>query len=182
MEHAARAEPLLERGILRVVGVLGLLFGVQVVEVAEELVEAVDRGDELVAVAQVVLAELAGRVASRLEQVGNRRVLVGEPFGSAREAHLQQAGADRGLAGDERRSPGRAALLGICVGEDRAFLREAVDVGRAVAHHPAVVGADVPVADVVPEHHQDVRLLRRGLRQHRCRAEGEGDESRLACS
>ena len=69
VEHAARAELLLELRVLRIVGVLGLLLGVQVVEVAEELVEAVDRRDELVAVAEVILAELAGRVALRLEQV-----------------------------------------------------------------------------------------------------------------
>ena len=36
---------------------------VEVIEVAEELVEAVDRGQELVAIAEVVLAELARGVA-----------------------------------------------------------------------------------------------------------------------
>jgi hypothetical protein len=49
---------------LGIVAVLGLLLGVQVVEVAVELVEAVDRRQQLVAVAQVVLAELAGGVAA----------------------------------------------------------------------------------------------------------------------
>ena len=39
----ARAEFLLERGLLRVVGILGLFLGVEVIEVAEELVEPVDR-------------------------------------------------------------------------------------------------------------------------------------------
>ena len=150
----------LELGVLRVVGVLRLLLGVEVVEVAEELVEPVDRRQELVAVAEVVLAELAGGVALRLEQVGERRVLLGQPFLRARQADLQQAGAEARLAGDERRAPRRAGLLGVVVGEDRAFLRDAVDVGRAVAHHAAVVGADVPVADVVAEDDQDVRLLR----------------------
>ena len=43
---------------------LGLLLGVEVVEVAEELVEAVGRRKILVAVAEVVLAELAGGVAA----------------------------------------------------------------------------------------------------------------------
>ena len=75
VQHAARAELLLELGVLRVVRVLRLLLGVQVVEVAEELVEAVGRRQELVAVAEVVLAELAGDVAQRLQQVGDRRVL-----------------------------------------------------------------------------------------------------------
>ena len=65
VDDAARAEPLLELGALRIVGVLRLLLGVQVVEVAEELVEAVVRRQHLVAVAEVVLAELAGHVALR---------------------------------------------------------------------------------------------------------------------
>ena len=65
VEDAARAELLLERRVLRVVLVLRLLLGVEVVEVAEELVEAVHGGQELVAVAEVVLAELAGGVALR---------------------------------------------------------------------------------------------------------------------
>jgi len=63
VEHAARPETLLEPGVLRIVGVLRLLLGVEVVEVPEELIEAVRGGQELVAVAQVFLAELAGDVA-----------------------------------------------------------------------------------------------------------------------
>ena len=54
---------------------LRLLLGVEVVEVAEELVEAVHRRQELVAVAQMVLAELAGGVAERLERLGDGDVL-----------------------------------------------------------------------------------------------------------
>ena len=50
-----------------VVWQLRLLFGVQVVEVAEELVEPVVGRQELVLVAEVVLAELAGGVAERLQ-------------------------------------------------------------------------------------------------------------------
>ena len=75
MEHAARAELLAELGVLGIVGILRLLLGVEVVEVAEELVEAVHRRQELVAVAEMVLAELAGGVAQRLEQLGDGRVL-----------------------------------------------------------------------------------------------------------
>ena len=76
VDHAARAELLLELGALRVVGVLGLFFGVQVVEIAEELVEAVVGRQHLVAVAEVVLAELAGHVALRAQQ---RRRWSGRP-------------------------------------------------------------------------------------------------------
>ncbi len=58
---------------------LGLLLGVEVVQVAEELVEAVHGRQELVEVAEMVLAELPGRVAERLEQLGDRRVLGVQP-------------------------------------------------------------------------------------------------------
>ena len=95
MQHAARAELALERRVLRVVGVLRLLLGVEVVEVAEELVEAVHRRQVLVAVAEVVLAELAGGVAQRLEQLGDGRVLLLQALGRPGQADLGQAGADR---------------------------------------------------------------------------------------
>ena len=43
--------------------------------------------------------------------------------------------------------------------EDHAFLCDAVDVRRRSAHHPTVVGTDVPHPDVVAPDDQDVRLL-----------------------
>ena len=54
-----------ERGVLRIVLVLRLLLGIQMVEIAEELVEAVHRRQELVLVAEMVLAELPGGIALR---------------------------------------------------------------------------------------------------------------------
>ena len=78
MQHAARTEVLVEIGELlrvRVVGHLRLFLGVEVVEVAEELIEAVHRGQVLVEVAQVVLAELTGGVALVLQQFGDGRDL-----------------------------------------------------------------------------------------------------------
>jgi hypothetical protein len=73
---------------------LRLLLGVQVVEVAEELVEAVRGRQELVQVAEVVLAELPGRVPERLEQLGDRRVLRLQADRRGRDADLRQTGAD----------------------------------------------------------------------------------------
>jgi hypothetical protein len=75
-EALAEVGEVLGRGV---VGQLRLLLGVQVVQVAEELVEAVVAGQVLVLVAQVVLAELAGRVPQRLEQLGDGRVLGPQP-------------------------------------------------------------------------------------------------------
>jgi hypothetical protein len=57
MDHVARADLYLER--LRVVGMGRVFHRVEVIEVAEELVEAVNGRQELVEVAEVVLAELA---------------------------------------------------------------------------------------------------------------------------
>ena len=160
LQDAARTELRLECRVLRIVRMLGLVLGIQVVEIAEELVEAVHRRQELVAVAEMVLAELAGHVALRLEQFGDASgpsptalpLRAGKP-------DLQQPGAHRALAGDEGGAAGGAGLLAVIVGEDRAFVGDAVDVGRAVAHHAAVVGADVPVADVVAHDDEDIGLL-----------------------
>ena len=105
-------------GILGIVGVFRLLLGVEVVEVAEELVEAVRGRQELVAVAEVVLAELAGDVAERLEQLGDGRILRLQAESEPRQPDLGQPGADRRLAGDEGGAAGGAAVLAVPVGED----------------------------------------------------------------
>ena len=52
----------------------GLFLGVQVVQVAVELIETVDRGQVLVAVAQMVLAELPGAIAEFLEDPAERGI------------------------------------------------------------------------------------------------------------
>ena len=73
MDHATRAIFLLELRVLRIVVGLRLFLCIQVVEIAEELIESVHGRQVRVAVAQVVLAELAGGVAlffSRSAMVG----------------------------------------------------------------------------------------------------------------
>ncbi len=156
--HPARPEGLAEHGVFRIVRMLRLVLGVEVVEVAEELVEAVHRRQELVAVAEVVLAELAGHVAQRLQEVGDGRILGLQALGRGGQPDLQEAGAHRALAGDEGGAAGGAGLLAVVVGEEPALLGQPVDVGGAVAHLAAVVGGDVPVADVVAHDDEDVRL------------------------
>ena len=107
----------------------------------------------------MVLAELAGGVAQRLEHFGNGRVFLLQADGGAGHADLGQAGADRVLPGDEAGAAGGAALLRVVVGEGHPFLRDAVDVGGPVAHHAAAEVADVPYADVVAPQDQDVGFL-----------------------
>src|SRR6218665_3466452 len=82
---------------------------------------------------------------------------------------LREAGPEACLAGDERRAAGGAAVLGVVVGEQQAFLRDSVDVRRLVADEPVRVGAEVRLADVVAEDHEDVRLLLRAPRGLRVR-------------
>ena len=164
VEHAAGTELRREGGILGIVGILRLLLGVQVVEIAEELIEAMHRRQELVAVAEVVLAELPGGVAERLEQLGDGRIFRLQAERGARWPDLGQAGANRRLSGDEGGAAGRTGVLPVPGLEARAFGRDAVDVGRAVAHHAIVVATAVPPADVVAPNDQEVGLcsLHRG--------------------
>src|SRR5262249_37031536 len=54
--------------------------------------------------------------------------------------------------------PSWSAPACVEVGKYRAFSGNAVDVGRAIAHHAPIVGADIPVADVITEDDKDIRL------------------------
>ena len=102
VDDIARAKLLLELGALRVVGLVRLFHGVEVIEDAIELVEAVDRRQVFVAVAEMVLADLRRRVAKRLEELGDRRVLVLQALLGGGQTDLQQTGAERRLAKDKR--------------------------------------------------------------------------------
>ena len=159
VQDAARSEHRLELRVLRIIHIFRLLFRIQVIEVAEPFIEPVDRGQHVVAVAEMVLAELARHVAVRLEQVGEGRVGRGNAFLRAGQTDLGEAGTNGRLAGDECRATGGATLLTIEVREQRAFLGEAVDVRRLVAHHAHVVGAEVELADVVSPDNEDVGFL-----------------------
>src|SRR4051794_23157827 len=112
----------------------------------------------------MILAELASGVALRLEQFGERWILFRQSFLRTRQADLEQAGAEAALPSNECGAPGGAGLLSVEVGEDRAFIGDSVNVGRAVTHLAAIVGADVPVADIVAEDDEDIRLCAWRLR------------------
>src|SRR5204863_9082533 len=167
VQNAARTELLLERRILGIVGQLRLLLGVQVIQIAEELVEAMYGRQVFVAVTEVVLPELAGCIAERLEQLGDRRILRLEAHRRARHSDLGEARTDRVLPRDEAGTASRAALLAVVVGESDALLRDAIDVRRAITHHATTEVADVPDADVIAPENHDVRFLRCHVRAPR---------------
>src|SRR6185312_2440506 len=54
---------------------------------------------------------------------------------------------------------GGATLLAVIVGERHAFVGDAVDVRRPVAHHAPAEVADVPGADVIAPEDQEIGLL-----------------------
>ena len=77
VDHVARPDLIQE--FLRIGGMRGIFHGIEVIEVAEELIEAVDGRQKLIEVAEVVLAELAGGVPHRLQDGGDGAGLGGEP-------------------------------------------------------------------------------------------------------
>src|SRR5262249_14397297 len=93
--NTQRTEPFAKvRKILRVrvIGQLRLLLGVQVVQVAEELVETVDRRQIFIAVAEMVLADLRGRISQWLQELGDGRVFLVETNRSGRQTDFGQPG------------------------------------------------------------------------------------------
>ena len=156
-----------------------VLHRVEVVEVAEELVEAVDRRQELVQVAQVVLAELAGGVAHRLQRRRDGRRLAGMPIGAPAWPTVVMPVRIGSSPVMKFGAAGRAARLGVVVGEAHALGGEPVEVRRPPGHDALVVGADVEPADVVAHDEDDVRFLCSGLAERWKRQngskKGEGD-------
>jgi hypothetical protein len=160
-QHPAGKRSFVEPGeliLVRVVELLGLLFGVQVIQVSVELVEAVNRRQVLVQVAEVVLAELPCRITQWLEQLGDGGIL-GRPANvHTGDADFAHSGAIDALPADERCASGRAALLTVGIGKAHPLAGNAIDIRRAVTHHAIAVATQVADADVVSPDHQDVRL------------------------
>ena len=80
----------------------------------------------LVAIAQVILAELPGHIALILQQLGERNIFLLQALFCAREADLEKTGTERRLAGNKSGSPGSAALLAVEVSEKCAFSRKTI--------------------------------------------------------
>ena len=110
----------------------------------------------------MILAELAGGIALRLEHRCHRHIGLLPALLGTGEADLRHSRAHRHVAADEGSPPRGTALLAVVVGERDTLAGDPVDVRGLVAHHAAVVVADVPGADVVSPDDEDVRLLAGG--------------------
>src|SRR5262249_27050729 len=166
VKDAARAELLFELRVLGIVGILRLLFGVEVVKIAEEFVEAMDSRQKLVAIAEVILAELAADITLWLEELSDGRILRLDSQCRSWQANFGHASADWRLAGNERRATGGAALLAVPVREKCPFLRDAINVGRLITPDAMVITAWVEPADVIAPDDKDVWFVCR-QRAHR---------------
>ena len=190
-EHAARTEFSAIGRILRIVGQLRLFLGIEMVEVAKELIKAVYRRQRWVAIPDVVLAELPCGVAEVLEQTADRGIELTHTHRRTRESDFAEPAPHNVLTGEECRAASRARLLTVVVLKLETFFRDAIDVGGFVAHQAIGIRADVRDADVVAPDDEDVGLTagrwrcrgRRWCRGWRLRGDiggGQCDERRAA--
>src|SRR6202011_5743885 len=111
---------------LRVIIFIRLFHGVEMIEDAIELVEAVHCGKVFVTIAKMILADLRRCVTKWLEKLGDGRILVLNTLFGGGQADRQQTRAKRRLSQDKRGTTRRAGLLSVVVGEQCAFLGDAV--------------------------------------------------------
>ena len=160
---ARRRDPLLGWRLVDV-GEAHALHGVEVIEVAPKLLEPVCRRQGFGGISEMVLAELACRVAEIIQEPGEVRRAgpqVGRASGNFRQDH---ADTHRLHAGDEGGATSRAALLGVVGHEFRTLIADAIDVGRLAHHQALVIDARLHPADVVAHDEQNIGLGFLGLR------------------
>src|SRR5260370_1780612 len=119
MNHVAWADDMQQ--ILRLAGMCGVFHRIEVIQIAKEFIETVNAGQELIPVAKMILPELAGGIAHRLENRGR-----GYCFGwyanlGACLAYCAHACSNRKLTHDEGGATSRAACLGATVVAQPAF-------------------------------------------------------------
>src|ERR1700722_17376440 len=163
-DNIARTEALPEVGHFRIVVLVRLFHGIEVVEDSVELVEPVYGRQIFVAVAQMIFANLRGRVTFGLKQFRNRRIPILDALFRAWQTYHQETSSKRNLPQDECGSSSRAGLLRVVIGEERAVAGNSIDVRGATAHHATVVSTDIPDADIIGHDDDNVGFLRLGER------------------
>jgi hypothetical protein len=131
-----------------------------VIQVAVELIEPVHGGERFIAVAEMILAELARRIAEVAEHATDRGIELAHAHRRAGKTHLGETGTYAVLAGCECGAARGTRLLGVVMEEYDALLRDTVDIGRFIAHQAATVRTDVGDTDVIAPDHKNIRLRR----------------------
>src|SRR4249919_2363251 len=100
MDNATLFEAGGHRRVLGEIILFDIFTGVKVIQNTVELVETMRSRQKLVAVAQMIFAELTCRIAQRLEQIGQRRVFFLQSNRGSRQADRAQADPDWILSSD----------------------------------------------------------------------------------
>src|SRR6478609_8294621 len=100
-DDVARTEHRAELLVLGVLRIVGFFQRIKVVEDSVELVKTVDCGQILIAIPQVILANLRGRVAERLENLRDCWIGILQALLSGWQTDFQQPRAEWSLPGDE---------------------------------------------------------------------------------
>ncbi len=123
--------------------------------------ETMVRGQKLVLVSQVILAELPGRIALSYQQLSNGWLLFIETQIGAGHSYFTQACAEHTLSRDKCGAACGTALLSVVISKVNAFIGNAVNVGSFVTHQTFRVsaGAGIGLTDVVAPNDNDVGFL-----------------------
>src|SRR5262245_22846525 len=121
----------------------------------------------LVFVAEMILAELSGRITLRLQGGSDRAGLCGDADIRTGLAHGRKTGSEWNLASDEICLACCAARLGIVIGEPHLLAGKTIEVRCLAGHDVLVVSADVEPTYVVAHDKKNVWLLR-SLRETAC--------------
>ena len=159
VEHAPRTVLFTKGRVLGIVAVLWFFLGVEMIQIAIELIEAVDGRQEFVAVTQMVLAELAGRISASLEHRGDCRIFLLQPECGPRQTDFGQPRSHTVLAGNERRPTRRTALFSVVIRKQHPLAGNAIDIRGPIAHHASRVRAEVRLPDIVTPNNHNVGLL-----------------------
>ena len=153
------ARPIFVDPILWIVEPVRIGHGVEVIQITKEFIEAVQRRQVFVQVAEMVFPKLSRGVAHRLQYQRCCHGLVRHADVGASLADRRKARAQRDLPGDEVGAAGGAARFRVVVGEAHAIGGELVEIRRLAGHDALVIGADIVHADVVTHDDDNVGLL-----------------------
>src|SRR5262249_5977144 len=160
MHQVARADGIQKSR--RVVAMEGVFHCIEVIQISPVLIEAVDGGEEFVAITEMIFAELAGGIAHGFQRCCDRWRLRRHPRSGASLSDRREASPDRQFPGDEVRAPGGTTRFRIIVCEAHTLAGHPVQIGRAAGHDALIVDTNVRPADVIPHDHNDIWPLPRG--------------------
>ena len=128
---------------------------------AVPLVEASIRGETRFGAAKVPLAPNPGGIPLCRQELRQRHLPRGEPFGDAPSRYLVGSRSNRKAAGHQCGTRGRALSLDIEIQESGTLAGQCIDAwGRRTTKDAATIDPELTIAEIVGEHQDDVRFSR----------------------